>query len=148
MILPGHSFTSHHAGIFSKSSGGRLTDAQATNCPYSSLQNDLEHEIAARPSLGDGHTLRFSVCLIPDRIRIAYGPVQVKALTSIFSKAKAYHRLLIHVAHPYSIPLFSLPIRIKPLPLGAPISLRLLCVICKFSKVHMKRIDSFTIKFV
>ena len=51
------------------------------NCPYSSLQNDLEHEIAARPSrgYGSGHALRFSVCLIPHRIKIAYGPVHVKA---------------------------------------------------------------------
>ena len=32
---------------FSKSSGGRFTDAHAMNCPYSSLQNDFEQEIAA-----------------------------------------------------------------------------------------------------
>ena len=59
-------------------------DAHAMNCPYSSLQNDLEHEIAALPSLGDGHTLRFSVLLIPHRIKIAYGPVHVKAYSILF----------------------------------------------------------------
>ena len=53
------------------------------NCPYSSLQNDLEHEIAARPSRGSGHALRFSVRLIPYRIKIAYEPVQVKAFKDI-----------------------------------------------------------------
>ena len=33
----------------------------------------------ARPSHGSGHALRFSVRLIPYRIKIAYEPVQVKA---------------------------------------------------------------------
>ena len=83
MTLPGQSFTSRQGGSFSKSSGGRFTDPHAMNCPYSSLQNDLEHEIAARPSRGSGHALRFSVRLIPYRIKIAYEPVQVKALVII-----------------------------------------------------------------
>ena len=78
--LPGQSFTSRHAGNFSKSSGDRFTDAYAMNCSCSSLQNDFEHEIAACPSRGSGHALRFAVRLIPHRIKIAYGPVHVKAL--------------------------------------------------------------------
>jgi len=82
-----------HAGSFSKSSGDRFADAHAMNCPYAALQNGFEHEIAARPpvrrnldeggSLGSGHSLRFSVRLIPYRIKIACGPVHVKALEII-----------------------------------------------------------------
>ncbi len=56
-----------------------MGDAHAMNCPYSSLQNDFEHEIVARPSRGSGIMLRFSVRLIPYRIKIAYDSVQVNA---------------------------------------------------------------------
>ena len=61
------------------------------NCPYFPLQNDLEHEIAARPSLGDGHALRFYVRLIPHRIKIAYEPVQVKALVIMMPCRRVRH---------------------------------------------------------
>ena len=70
---------SSHAGIVSNSSGFSIRAAHRTNSPYSSLQNDLLHEIAHRPFAGTGIALRFSARFKPSRMRIAYGPVQVKA---------------------------------------------------------------------
>ena len=78
-IFPGQLLPSFHAGIVSNSSDGRFNAAHRTNSPYSSLVNDLLHEIAQRPLLGVGNTFRFSTRLISSKIRIAYGPVQVKA---------------------------------------------------------------------
>ena len=40
-------------------------------------------ELDAQQARGSGHALRFSVRLIPYRIKIAYEPVHVKALVII-----------------------------------------------------------------
>ncbi len=41
-------------------------------------------ELDAQQARGSGHALRFSVRLIPYRIKIAYEPVQEKALRIMF----------------------------------------------------------------
>ena len=58
----------------------------ATNAPYSAAQKDFEQLTAHRPFAGTGRALRFSTRLMPSMMRIAYGPVQVKAEVIIWSR--------------------------------------------------------------
>ena len=52
---------------------------------YSFDENFFETEIAQRPTIGTGIALRFSTCFTPERMSIAYGPVQVKAFMILLS---------------------------------------------------------------
>ena len=49
---------------------------------YSLTENFFDTEIAQNPSDGTGIALRFSTRFTPERMSIAYGPVQVKALNN------------------------------------------------------------------
>ena len=62
-----------------------LTSASQRFYAYNLGKNDFEQLIAQRPFAGTGITFRFSTRLIPSMMRIAYGPVHVKAHVNIAS---------------------------------------------------------------